>query len=278
VHRSLRAHIYAYALRVTASVALFFLYQTLGSSVFAGFVVMIALLPINAWSAMKSKKAAQEQMKAKDRRIKVMDEVLAGIKVIKLYAWEQSFMNKVQLSRTRAPADTGHGPNTPPLRVRCLRFSQVIGIRKEELAALRRGFMYGSIGSIAWIAAPILVALSSFTFYTVGACDSGRGGCFVVRGELTPPVSAGSFLVFGTGHSARAAADIRQGVREPRSLQHPPVPAGHVPASDHISHRGAVGVRYPTICRRPSPDVISPRALILRPASPALLSAVCTTF
>lgn len=51
----------------------------------------------------------------------------------------------------------------------------MIGIRKEELAALRRGFMYGSIGSIAWIAAPILVALSSFTFFTVGACGAGRG-------------------------------------------------------------------------------------------------------
>ena len=58
-HRGSRARIYAHALRVTASVALFFLYQTLGSSVFAGFVVMIALLPINAWSAMKSKKTAQ---------------------------------------------------------------------------------------------------------------------------------------------------------------------------------------------------------------------------
>ena len=76
--------------------ALFFLYEALGPSVFAGFGVMLFLLPINAWTAMRSKKAAQRQMKAKDKRIKLMDEILAGMKVIKLYAWEQSFSRKVQ--------------------------------------------------------------------------------------------------------------------------------------------------------------------------------------
>ena len=34
-------------------------------------------------------------LKDKDKRCKTMDEILNGIKVLKLYAWEQSFEDKV---------------------------------------------------------------------------------------------------------------------------------------------------------------------------------------
>ena len=42
------------------------------------------------------KKYQISQMRDKDRRCKLMDEILNGIKVLKLYAWEQSFQSKVQ--------------------------------------------------------------------------------------------------------------------------------------------------------------------------------------
>ena len=35
------------------------------------------------------------QMKDKDKRVKLMDEILNGIKVLKLYAWEPSFGDQV---------------------------------------------------------------------------------------------------------------------------------------------------------------------------------------
>ena len=34
-------------------------------------------------------------MKDKDKRVKLMDEILNGIKVLKLYAWEPSFGEQV---------------------------------------------------------------------------------------------------------------------------------------------------------------------------------------
>ena len=34
-------------------------------------------------------------MKDKDKRVKLMDEILNGIKVLKLYAWEPSFGDQV---------------------------------------------------------------------------------------------------------------------------------------------------------------------------------------
>ena len=34
-------------------------------------------------------------MKAKDKRVKLMNEILGGVKVLKLYGWEPSFMKQV---------------------------------------------------------------------------------------------------------------------------------------------------------------------------------------
>lgn len=62
---------------------------------------MIVLIPINAVLANKLKNLQIRQMKNKDDRIKLMNEVLGGIKVLKLYAWEPSFENQVQAIRDK---------------------------------------------------------------------------------------------------------------------------------------------------------------------------------
>lgn len=75
--------------------ALYFLWQNLGPSVLAGVAVMILMVPVNAVIAMKTKTYQVAQMKSKDNRIKLMNEMLNGIKVLKLYAWELAFKDKV---------------------------------------------------------------------------------------------------------------------------------------------------------------------------------------
>jgi hypothetical protein len=62
-------------------VALYLLWKTLGPSVLAGFFVMILLIPLNGVIAAKSRKLQQKQMKEKDQRVKMMNEILQGIKV-----------------------------------------------------------------------------------------------------------------------------------------------------------------------------------------------------
>ena len=57
------------------------LWKTLGPSVMAGFFVMILLIPLNGVIAAKSRKLQQKQMKEKDQRVKMMNEILQGIKV-----------------------------------------------------------------------------------------------------------------------------------------------------------------------------------------------------
>ena len=52
-----------------------------GVSVFAGLAVMILLIPVNGVLANATKKLQIKQMKNKDRRVKMMNEILSGIKV-----------------------------------------------------------------------------------------------------------------------------------------------------------------------------------------------------
>ncbi|XP_044275918.1 ATP-binding cassette sub-family C member 3 isoform X4 [Varanus komodoensis] len=115
--------------------ALYFLWQALGPSVLAGVAVMVLLIPFNAVIAMKTRAFQVEQMRYKDARIKLMNEILSGIKVLKLYAWEPSFAEKV------------------------------LEIRKNELRVLRKSAYLNSLSTFAWISAPFLVALTTFAVF-----------------------------------------------------------------------------------------------------------------
>ena len=61
--------------------SLVFLYITLGPSIFAGLAVIILLVPVNALIANVSKRFQAKLMKRKDVRIKLINELLNGIKV-----------------------------------------------------------------------------------------------------------------------------------------------------------------------------------------------------
>ncbi|XP_008945689.1 PREDICTED: canalicular multispecific organic anion transporter 2 [Merops nubicus] len=115
--------------------ALYFLWETLGPSVLAGVAVMVLLIPFNSAIAMKTRAFQVEQMRYKDARIKLMNEILGGIKVLKLYAWEPSFSEKV------------------------------LEIRKNELRVLKKSAYLNSLSTFAWISAPFLVALTTFSVY-----------------------------------------------------------------------------------------------------------------
>uniref|UniRef100_A0A8C3LI24 Canalicular multispecific organic anion transporter 1 n=1 Tax=Chrysolophus pictus TaxID=9089 RepID=A0A8C3LI24_CHRPC len=72
-----------------------FLWGELGPSVLAGLAVMVLLIPINGFLVNKSKDIQVRNMKNKDERMKIMGEVLNGIKILKLFAWEPSFEKRI---------------------------------------------------------------------------------------------------------------------------------------------------------------------------------------
>ena len=61
--------------------SLVFLYLTMRPSIFAGFAVMILMIPVNAAIATWSRRLQVKQMAFKDSRIKLVNELLNGIKV-----------------------------------------------------------------------------------------------------------------------------------------------------------------------------------------------------
>ena len=115
----------------------YFMYQELGPSIFVGVALLALSIPLNGVLAGMSRKYQVTQMKAKDKRVKMMNEILSGIKVLKLYGWEPSFIQ------------------------------QVLKIRNEEMKALRKAAWLNAIMSFFWTSVPFLVALLSFTTYVL---------------------------------------------------------------------------------------------------------------
>nr|XP_008197323.1 PREDICTED: multidrug resistance-associated protein 1 isoform X3 [Tribolium castaneum] len=117
--------------------ALYFLWNILGPAVLAGLAVMIILIPVNGYIANKVKVLQIKQMKNKDERVKLMNEVLSGIKVLKLYAWEPSFEK------------------------------QILKIRTKEIQVLKEAAYMNAGTSFIWSCAPFLVSLVSFGTYVM---------------------------------------------------------------------------------------------------------------
>jgi hypothetical protein len=117
--------------------AVYFLYQILGTAVFGGVGIMVLMIPVNAYLASKSRDLNKMQMKNKDGRTKIMDELLCGIKVIKLYAWERSFLKKIS------------------------------NIREAELHTQKSIGYLSACQTFTWSCTPFLVSFTSFGIYSL---------------------------------------------------------------------------------------------------------------
>ncbi|XP_078381051.1 multidrug resistance-associated protein 1-like isoform X2 [Oculina patagonica] len=115
--------------------ALYFLYNTLGLSILAGLGVMVLIIPFNMFLGSRMGTLQVKQMSEKDERIKVMNEVLGGMKVLKLYAWEESFMKEIKR------------------------------IRNKELKYSRNSDLWASGFMFTFGCAPTLVAVTTFAIY-----------------------------------------------------------------------------------------------------------------
>ncbi|KFP85745.1 Canalicular multispecific organic anion transporter 1, partial [Acanthisitta chloris] len=114
-----------------------FLWGELGPSVLAGIAVMVLLIPINAFLVAKAKNIQVRNMKNKDERMKIMTEILNGIKILKLFAWEPSFEKRVN------------------------------EVRAHELKDLVNFSYLQSISIFVFTCAPFLVSLASFAVYVL---------------------------------------------------------------------------------------------------------------
>jgi len=117
------------------SLALFFLWRHLGPSSFGGVGIIIIMIPVTQAVAQWMGSMQRKLMQAKDDRIELNGEVLKGMKIIKLQAWEESFRERI------------------------------LALRQVELATLFRYLMGSSFSDTLWVFTPLMVALATFTAY-----------------------------------------------------------------------------------------------------------------
>lgn len=114
------------------------LYQLVGWSMLAGVGVMILMIPVNGVIARIMKTLHKSQMKNKDSRTRLMTEILNNMKSIKLFAWGQAFMNKLQYIRN-----------------------------DQELHTLRKIGAAQAVANFTWSTTPFLVSCSTFAVFVL---------------------------------------------------------------------------------------------------------------
>lgn len=138
------------------TLALIFLFNTLGISAAPGVVIMLIFIPLSIYSSVLSKNFTLQQMALKDQRTKMINEILNGIKVIKLYAWEPPMLEAIEK------------------------------IRKKELTCVIKAGYVKIVLDTFNFALSFLVALGSFATYTMINKDN----------VLTPEVAFVSLTLF----------------------------------------------------------------------------------
>ncbi|KAF9392817.1 Canalicular multispecific organic anion transporter 2, partial [Podila verticillata] len=143
------------------SVGMWLLYRQLGPSAFAGLGLALLIIPIQGPIARKLNMARDKKLEAMDNRVRLMSEILSSIKIVKLYAWERSFREKLD------------------------------AIRMKELKHLRHIGITVSLMVIMYTSLPALMTLLSFAVYSL------VGGPGATRGTMSAQVVFVSITLFG---------------------------------------------------------------------------------
>ncbi|KAF9436471.1 hypothetical protein BGZ76_003902 [Entomortierella beljakovae] len=141
-------------------VALYLLYKFLGWSMMAGFLSLLAFIPLQTWQANMFEASQTDGLRAMDQRVRLATEVLSGIRVVKLYGWTSAFLERILV------------------------------IRKEELKALRKIGIVQAFMSINYFSSPLIISLITFGVYSMW------GGPNFTPGKLTPQTVFVSMTLF----------------------------------------------------------------------------------
>ncbi|KAI8098172.1 uncharacterized protein B0P05DRAFT_520779 [Gilbertella persicaria] len=125
-----------YAAPVEATVAMFYLYKLLGNAALVGLSVMILCFPITGYISKKMNLSYQAYTTAKDQRNELVNELLQGIRMIKYFAWEAKWTEKISESR------------------------------KKEVSKMIRVIIIDVLVHVVYLTVPVLVTASTFIWYT----------------------------------------------------------------------------------------------------------------
>uniref|UniRef100_A0A915DLA1 Uncharacterized protein n=1 Tax=Ditylenchus dipsaci TaxID=166011 RepID=A0A915DLA1_9BILA len=130
----LRDFIYCPLMMIVGLLGLFYV---LGVNTCYGIAVLLLLMPINFYISKRMAHFEQVQMKYKDARLKLVNDILSGMKVLKLYAWELSMQKMVS------------------------------EVRRKETNTLKIIFILDGLITLSFQFGPVLATFVSFFGYTV---------------------------------------------------------------------------------------------------------------
>ncbi|KAG0220916.1 hypothetical protein BGX31_010388, partial [Mortierella sp. GBA43] len=145
---------------IEVGIAMTLLYGVLGWTMLAGVFAMVAMLPLQAWQARMYDRLQSQKLKAMDERVRLTTDILASMKIIKLYAWGKAFSDRI------------------------------LAVRQKELQALKSIGIVQSFMSIVFISSSLVISLITFGVYALW------GGPNFTPGKLTPQTVFVSMTLF----------------------------------------------------------------------------------
>nr|XP_028966066.1 ABC transporter C family member 2-like [Malus domestica] len=119
--------------RITVAMVL---YQQLGVASLIGSGMLVLMIPLQTFVISKMRKLIKDGLQQTDKRVGLMNEILAAMDTVKCYAWETSFQHRVQ------------------------------SIRNDELSRFRKAQLLSSFNSFILNSIPVFVTLTSFGVFT----------------------------------------------------------------------------------------------------------------
>ncbi|XP_071113612.1 multidrug resistance-associated protein 1-like [Haliotis cracherodii] len=160
------------------------LFRILGPAAWFGLVIVVLIMPINVYIAFRMRDLFDENSDNKDEKMKLLNEVLTGIKVLKLHAWEKCFGDKLD------------------------------AIRTKELSVLRRLYVVRAFNVFSWNASTYVISVVMFCgfYYLNGDSILSPRAAFAV-------VSLLNLLRFAISQTPEVVFDITKASISVRRLQ-----------------------------------------------------------
>ncbi|XP_018411207.1 PREDICTED: multidrug resistance-associated protein 7 [Nanorana parkeri] len=126
-----------WSLPLQFSITLYLLYQQVGIAFLGGLGLALLLVPLNKVVATRIMNNNKELLQHKDARVKLVTELLSGMRVVKFYTWEEHFARQLTI------------------------------LRKKELRSLRTIKLLDAVCVYLWAALPVLISIITFVTYVL---------------------------------------------------------------------------------------------------------------
>ena len=113
------------------------LYKALGPAALFGVLAMSCMIPVSIYLTKKGSQKRRSLVEKADARVSLMSEILQGIRAIKFYSWEKSFLGKI------------------------------LQMKDNERKDLKSIAQIGSMSTLVFTTAPFLAAATSFSAFVL---------------------------------------------------------------------------------------------------------------